>query len=238
MGTVGGLRTRRYHGLLVVATAPPIGRMVGLRRARPGPRDRRSAHPAGDPRMGRRHDRACGPPPSAVVLTSRDGVPLWRWAVGDVVLEAEVAMVHGRPAVGVTLPARPRARARAARARGVVHVARRARRAIRRRGSADRAHGRRLRVRGRVPRARPELRSARRIVVAGRPPPRGGGPRPERSRGRLDGRPVRRRPRDRRRPWTSRPGPTISSRRRPRRRVIVARARRRAVEVTQARPSC
>src|SRR3954468_2299998 len=30
MGTVGGLATRRYHGLLTVATAAPIGRMMGL----------------------------------------------------------------------------------------------------------------------------------------------------------------------------------------------------------------
>ena len=28
MGTVGGLRTRRYHGLLVAATQPPAGRMM------------------------------------------------------------------------------------------------------------------------------------------------------------------------------------------------------------------
>ena len=27
-GTVGGVRTRRYHGLLVVATTPPTGRMM------------------------------------------------------------------------------------------------------------------------------------------------------------------------------------------------------------------
>jgi glycogen debranching enzyme len=30
MGTVSGLRTRRYHGLLVVATEPPGRRMLGL----------------------------------------------------------------------------------------------------------------------------------------------------------------------------------------------------------------
>src|SRR5437016_1271121 len=30
MGTAGGLRTRRYHGLMVVATKPPIGRMLAL----------------------------------------------------------------------------------------------------------------------------------------------------------------------------------------------------------------
>src|SRR5439155_18490883 len=31
----------------------------------------------------------------------RDGVPVWRWQIGDVVIEREVAMVHGRPAVGI-----------------------------------------------------------------------------------------------------------------------------------------
>ncbi|MGZ4792957.1 MAG: amylo-alpha-1,6-glucosidase, partial [Ilumatobacteraceae bacterium] len=30
-----------------------------------------------------------------------EGVPRWTWQVDDVVLEAEVAMVHGRPAVGI-----------------------------------------------------------------------------------------------------------------------------------------
>src|SRR2546425_11191602 len=30
MGTVAGMRTRRYHGLLIVATPPPRGRMLGL----------------------------------------------------------------------------------------------------------------------------------------------------------------------------------------------------------------
>src|SRR5215475_1727005 len=30
MGTVAGLRTRRYHGLLIVATDPPRGRHLGL----------------------------------------------------------------------------------------------------------------------------------------------------------------------------------------------------------------
>jgi hypothetical protein len=30
MGTVAGLRTRRYHGLLVVATEPPGRRMLAL----------------------------------------------------------------------------------------------------------------------------------------------------------------------------------------------------------------
>jgi predicted glycogen debranching enzyme len=101
MGTVGGLRTRRYHGLLVVATSPPIGRMVGLVALDPvlvlgDRRVRLATHEWGDGTIA---------PAGHVLLQSfslRDGVPVWRWAVGDVILEAEVAMTHGRPAVGVT----------------------------------------------------------------------------------------------------------------------------------------
>jgi predicted glycogen debranching enzyme len=101
MGTVGGLRTRRYHGLLVVATTPPIGRMVGLVGLDP-------VLVLGDRRIRlATHEWADGTIAPAGHLhlqsfTMRDGVPVWRWAVGDIVLEAEVAMTHGRPAVGVT----------------------------------------------------------------------------------------------------------------------------------------
>jgi predicted glycogen debranching enzyme len=100
MGTVGGLRTRRYHGLLIVATEPPIGRRLGLA--------------ALDPILvieGQRHELATREwssghiaPQGYRYLTSFElieGVPRWRWQVGDVVLEAEVAMLHGRPVTGV-----------------------------------------------------------------------------------------------------------------------------------------
>src|SRR5205085_7638930 len=30
-----------------------------------------------------------------------DGVPSWRWRIGDIVVQREVAMAHGRSAVGV-----------------------------------------------------------------------------------------------------------------------------------------
>ncbi len=100
MGTVGGLRTRRYHGLLVVATEPPIGRRLGL-----------AALDAVVVIDGRRYELATREWSSGDVapqgyrrLTSFnliEGVPRWRWQIGDVVLEAEVAMMHGRPATGV-----------------------------------------------------------------------------------------------------------------------------------------
>ena len=100
MGTVAGLRTRRYHGLLVVATAPPGGRRLGLASldAVVAIGDRRV-------RLGT-HEWAGGDvsPAGHRHLTSFeliDGVPRWRWTIGSVILESEVAMAIGNPAVGV-----------------------------------------------------------------------------------------------------------------------------------------
>jgi len=100
MGTVGGLRTRRYHGLLVVATRPPIGRMMGLASLDP-------VLVLGDQRVRLAvHGWASGAvdPEGYERLASFevvDGVPRWRWVVGDVVLEREVAMARERPGVGI-----------------------------------------------------------------------------------------------------------------------------------------
>jgi predicted glycogen debranching enzyme len=100
MGTVGGLRTRRYHGLLVVATQPPRGRMLALAALD-------AVLVLGDARVCLAvHEWAAGhvDPGGNVHLASFelvDGLPRWRWQVGDVILERELASVHGRPAVSV-----------------------------------------------------------------------------------------------------------------------------------------
>jgi predicted glycogen debranching enzyme len=100
MGTVAGLRTRRYHGLLVVATDPPRGRQLGFASLDP-------VLVIGDARIRLGVHEWAGTtvqPQGFLHLESfalRDGVPVWRWQLGDVVLEREVAMAHGRPAVGV-----------------------------------------------------------------------------------------------------------------------------------------
>lgn len=100
MGTVGGLRTRRYHGLLVTATAPPIGRRLALAALDP-------AVVIGDRRIRlATHEWATGHVvPAGYEHIDRfdvtDAVPRWRWSVADVILEAELAMAHGSPAVGV-----------------------------------------------------------------------------------------------------------------------------------------
>jgi len=100
MGTVGGLRTRRYHGLLVVATAPPGARMLGLAALDPvlvigDARIRLAVHEW--------HDGSIDPAGNLQLASFEleDGVPRWRWQIGDVILEREIAAVHGRPAVAV-----------------------------------------------------------------------------------------------------------------------------------------
>ncbi|GAA1772931.1 amylo-alpha-1,6-glucosidase [Luedemannella helvata] len=102
MGTVAGLRTRRYHGLLVVAGATPARRMLGLAAL-----DAIVTLPSGaQVRLGT-HEWASGhvEPRGYTLLESfelRGGVPRWRWRIGDLVLEREIAMEYGRASVAVT----------------------------------------------------------------------------------------------------------------------------------------
>ncbi|WP_327001930.1 amylo-alpha-1,6-glucosidase [Dactylosporangium sp. NBC_01737] len=100
MGTVAGLRTRRYHGLLAVAAPGGSSRMLGLAALDPVVR-------AGDRLFRLATDEWAGgtvAPVGHVHLAEfrlEDGVPCWRWDLGDVVLQREIAMAHGRSAVGV-----------------------------------------------------------------------------------------------------------------------------------------
>jgi predicted glycogen debranching enzyme len=99
MGTAGGLRTRRYHGLLVVAGEH--GRRLGPAALDPvvtlasGASVRLGTHEWADGTIAPRgHELLAG-------FELSDGLPRWRWRIGDVVLERELAVVHGRPAVAV-----------------------------------------------------------------------------------------------------------------------------------------
>ena len=100
MGTVAGLRTRRYHGLLVVAVDGPANRMLGLAALDP-------VVVSGDARFRLATDEwgsGTVDPRGHELLVSfelADGVPRWRWQVGGVVLERELAMAHGSPVVAV-----------------------------------------------------------------------------------------------------------------------------------------
>jgi predicted glycogen debranching enzyme len=100
MGTVAGLRTRRYHGLLTVATDPPGRRMLALAALDP-------VLVVGDSRIRLAvHEWSNGTvdPAGHLQLASFelvDGVPRWRWQVGEVILEREIAAAQGRSAVAV-----------------------------------------------------------------------------------------------------------------------------------------
>jgi predicted glycogen debranching enzyme len=95
-GTVAGLRTRRYHALLVtpqrrvaLAALDPVLSIPGR------PDVRLAAHEWGS---GAVDPAGFGLLESFEII---DSVPRWRWRVGEYVLEREIAMAYGRNAVAV-----------------------------------------------------------------------------------------------------------------------------------------
>jgi predicted glycogen debranching enzyme len=93
-GTVAGVLTRRYHGLLVAALPAPAGRIVMLSHLAetvilPGGRRIRLGAPA--------KDGTEEPFPGAESLKEFQlhwGVPSWRYAFGEIVLEKTLIMPH------------------------------------------------------------------------------------------------------------------------------------------------
>jgi predicted glycogen debranching enzyme len=102
MGTVSGLRTRRYHGLLVAAEPGEPGRRhLGLAALDPV-----LTLPSGATVELGTHEWVGGVvSPEGHTLLERfdlvDGLPRWRWRIGPVVVERELAMIHGRSHLGV-----------------------------------------------------------------------------------------------------------------------------------------
>ena len=95
MGSVSGACTRRYHGLLVAALQPPVGRVLMLAKLEESVQaDGRSfalscneyaggfVHPRGGELLAEFH------------LDGR--LPVWRWRLGAAQLEKRVWMEHGR----------------------------------------------------------------------------------------------------------------------------------------------
>jgi predicted glycogen debranching enzyme len=97
--TVAGAHTRRYHGLLVVATQPPVGRMVLLSKVGETlvlPQDRveldTNLYPGAVHPQGHRH----------LESFSIDPYPVFTYAVGDVRLRKSVCMIQGEHTVVVS----------------------------------------------------------------------------------------------------------------------------------------
>ncbi len=96
MGTVSGLRTRRYHGLLMVAGKTPATRTLALAALDPLVNGVRLAtHEWADATIA---------PQGHIYLenfTLVNGLPRWRWRLGETVIERELAMWHGHACVAV-----------------------------------------------------------------------------------------------------------------------------------------
>jgi predicted glycogen debranching enzyme len=93
-GTVGGVETRRYHGLLIAALPPPHGRTIFLNHVREEVRsgDGRTYLLGGDERVG----TGVALPGASLLEEFRleDGLPVWRFRLGEAVLEKLVFLVH------------------------------------------------------------------------------------------------------------------------------------------------
>ena len=106
------------------------------RRARPGARLRRRTLPPRHGRVGRTEWAGTVDPRGHELLVSfdlEDGVPRWRWQIGGILVERELAMAHGSPDGRRRPPAARGRPAGAARADAALHLAQRARRAARER---------------------------------------------------------------------------------------------------------
>jgi predicted glycogen debranching enzyme len=93
-GSIGGARTRRYHGLLVAALKPPVERTVLVAKLDVTARYRGTVVALGsneyadgtiDPRGFERLER----------FRLEGQTPVWQYVVGDALLEQRVTMVHG-----------------------------------------------------------------------------------------------------------------------------------------------
>jgi predicted glycogen debranching enzyme len=92
-GTVSGNLTRRYHGLLVAALRPPVGRMQLVAKL-----DETVRYDAADYALGTNRWASGAIEPQGYVYIESfrlDGtMPVWRFAIGDALLEKRVWMLH------------------------------------------------------------------------------------------------------------------------------------------------
>ena len=134
MGTVAGLRTRRYHGLLVVATEPPIGRQLALASLDPvvvigDRRIRLATHEWADGAVSPAGHRCWRASSCATACPAGAGTWATSWSSGS-----SPWCTAGPPSASST--GGPGAAPGAARPGGAVHLAGRPRRALRQRAAA------------------------------------------------------------------------------------------------------
>ena len=99
-GSVGGVCTRRYHGLLVAALPTPLGRTVMLSHLAEHVRlpDRSVMRLTGEEHADSPYDL----PEVLSEFRLESGLPVWRFQAGGVVLEKRVLLPHRQNTVHVT----------------------------------------------------------------------------------------------------------------------------------------
>lgn len=100
-GTVAGVVTRRYHGLLIAALPAPIGRMMLLPHLSEQIRltDGRHVRFSGEERTG--SPLAVFGANYLIEFRLEAGLPVWRYQVGEIVLEKRVLLPHRQNTVYV-----------------------------------------------------------------------------------------------------------------------------------------
>jgi predicted glycogen debranching enzyme len=101
-GTIAGVPTRRYHGLLIAALPAPLGRMVMLRHLREQLR-----FPDGTVVQigGEERDENDLEMPAANFLTEfrlENGLPVWRYQVAETILETRLLLPYMQNTVHIT----------------------------------------------------------------------------------------------------------------------------------------
>jgi predicted glycogen debranching enzyme len=96
-GSIAGVATRRYHGLLIAALPTPVGRTVMLSHLGEWVRlpDRRMIRLAGEERPG----RALELPEVLTEFRLEMGLPVWTYHVGDAVIEKRIVLPYGQNTV-------------------------------------------------------------------------------------------------------------------------------------------
>ncbi len=93
-GTVSGILTRRWHGLLAAATEPPAGRTMMLAKLDPLVVYKGAAHDLANNRFAGGVVTAPGLP-SLIRFHMEGLVPTWTWCVRDALIEQRLFMIQG-----------------------------------------------------------------------------------------------------------------------------------------------
>ncbi len=106
-GTIAGVLTRRYHGLLIAALPAPLGRVVMLSQLYEQVRlpDGRFMPLSGEGRTENGAEWPAATHPREFYL--ENGLPVWSYVVGGIVVEKRVLMLHMHNTVQVTYRLRP-----------------------------------------------------------------------------------------------------------------------------------